>query len=319
MPQPYKHLKGITEIGNYTYSEQLEKNLVEYLNWGLLNIGSFWNVEIGQSGHYGGDLSRLRPVQDPRYANGKIWEGSRQNWIWESGLDYGTQPNVVSGIYVDSVFYPTATTTGTYAHRIHYPFGQVIFNNPISTGSIVQCKHSFKYIGVYDSDANWFREIMYNSFRVDNPSFLTGSGMWSVLAQNRVQLPAIVVKITSDRTFKGAELGGAMNMHLGTEFHIFAETPSDEKKLTDILCGLTEKSIHAINFNYIRTNNLYPLLPNGSLASGAKTYSNLIDSGDARWQDIIFDKFTGQDIDSMIPTHRAIVHGKCIVRYPDID
>ena len=72
MPQPYKHLKGITEIGNYTYSEQLEKNLVEYLNWGLLNIGSFWNVEIGQSGHYGGDLSRLRPVQDPRYANGKI-------------------------------------------------------------------------------------------------------------------------------------------------------------------------------------------------------------------------------------------------------
>jgi hypothetical protein len=111
----YTRLKGVTDVSQSTLCDQLESNIIEFFNWGMLCIGGFNNVQIGAaSGAYGGDMSRLRPVSDPNYINGQVWEGFRQDWVWQSGIEYVVQPIPVSGVYINSVFYPL-NTTGVYS------------------------------------------------------------------------------------------------------------------------------------------------------------------------------------------------------------
>jgi hypothetical protein len=66
----YTRLKGINDISESTLCDQLESNLMTFFNWGMLCIGAFGSVDLGASGVYGGDMSRLRAVTDPNYQNG---------------------------------------------------------------------------------------------------------------------------------------------------------------------------------------------------------------------------------------------------------
>lgn len=311
----YSQLKGVHEIGNSLLSDQLESNLVEFFSWGLLGIGAFFNVNMPQSGAYGGSQHRLRVCDDPYYTRGMVWEGFRSNWVWESGVEYTYQPIAISGIYVNNVFYSTATT-GTYTYQINYPLGRVVFSNAVSPSSVA-LSYSFKYINVYPANTEWFKEVMPNSFRVDDPEFNQyGSGLWNTLSQNRVQLPAIIVEPTPRRRYEAYEIGSDRHrIYQDVLFHVIAETSFERNNLSDIVGYQMEKTICLFDKNAMRDANMFPL-NNGYLAPSALTYPNLVLN--YRWR---LGQFTGMSIDSYddgVPgLYRSIVRATLAVDTPD--
>ena len=34
----------------------------------------------------------MRPVIDPRFTNGQVWEAFKGNWVWETGFTYDVSP-----------------------------------------------------------------------------------------------------------------------------------------------------------------------------------------------------------------------------------
>lgn len=105
---PHTKLSSVTNVQDSTISNILLDNFINFYDWGFVDRGSFYNINIPQSGIYGGDRHKLRRSDDPRYTDGQVWEAYRQNWVWESGID-GTdqQPINISGVYVDGTFMKT--------------------------------------------------------------------------------------------------------------------------------------------------------------------------------------------------------------------
>ena len=81
----FKHLRGIFNTQDATLSNILLENFLTFYDWGFLDKGAFYNINIPSSGLYGGIKSNLRLVDDPNYTKGQVWEGYRQNWVWETG------------------------------------------------------------------------------------------------------------------------------------------------------------------------------------------------------------------------------------------
>jgi hypothetical protein len=190
-------LKGISTFGDATITTHVRENLISFFDNGLVDKSGFVNVEVPTTGYYDGLEHRLRPVSDPRYNDGQVWEGFRSNWVWQSGNGALTSTDSsypgVSGVYINDTFYPTSTD-GDYAHHINHPLGRVIFDAAISTDSTVECSYSYKYVNVTKVDGlEWFKQIQQNSERADNTNFINNSGEWGVLGDNRFQLPAIGV------------------------------------------------------------------------------------------------------------------------------
>ena len=139
------HLKGFNSVKDTTLNNEIQDNMVEFFDWALLKKGNYFNVTLGETAPNGYDYSKLRLSSDERFTAGTCWEGVRNNWVWQSGVNYSPAPLVgtnntkpgISGVYVDDTFYPT-TTTGDYAHHVDYFNGRVLFDSPIPTGSKVQ-------------------------------------------------------------------------------------------------------------------------------------------------------------------------------------
>lgn len=276
-------LKGFSKLGDSTLVNDIKENLISFFDWGLLNKENYINVEIPSSGYYGGDEHRLRPVTDPRYTDGQVWEGFRSNWVWESGIAGDTPPLVstdnanpgVSGVYVNSTFYPV-TETGTYAHHINHPLGRVVFDTAISTTGVVECEYSYKYVNVTQSNGlPWFKEIHARSERVESDQFLTSSGDWSQLSQNRLQLPAIGIEVTNSRSFKGYQLGGGSFVYTDVLLHCVAEDPYMRDNLLDVVSYQNEKTFQMYDLNNIADADAFPLDHNGIPASGALRFEEL--------------------------------------------
>ena len=83
---PHTKLSSINNAQDSTISNILLDNFINFYDWGFVDRGSFYNINIPQSGLYGGDRHKLRLSDDPRYTSGKVWEGYRQNWVWERAV-----------------------------------------------------------------------------------------------------------------------------------------------------------------------------------------------------------------------------------------
>jgi len=265
-------LKGFDSFFKYSYLENLEKNLIMFFDWGFINKGGFQNFNIPTSGAYGGEYSRLRPVDDARYSSGRIWESARLNWVWESGVSSSTPPIAISGIFVNNVFRPVGD--GTY--RIDYPDGRIIFNSGIALNSTVRVAHSSKWINVIPSNSvPWLRKIQQNSFRVDNTNFLAGSGDWINYGETRLQLPFVAVEIVNDK-YEGAALGGSQYCYARAKFYVVAEDPPTVNRIANAISSQNDKTIFMFDSNRMATENRFPLDVYGSIASGAMTYPQLV-------------------------------------------
>ncbi|MBY0525611.1 MAG: hypothetical protein K2R98_19555 [Gemmataceae bacterium] len=272
------NLKGVTEYGEAQFSSQIETNLRQFFNWGFLGIGGFYNVVIPSSGAYGGTQSRLRPVRDNDFTDGCVWEGPRQDWVWESGVEYARQPIQVSGVYVGGTFYPSSTT-GAYAHYIDYPQGRVVFNSPINTASVVTAEYSYRAVQFTTADeAPWVRELMFNSMRVDDTHYLQqGSGSWDILAKKRVQLPCVVIESVDNVRCRPFEIGSQVRTQTQDVLcHVFAEKPWDKKQIHDILVDQYEKRLDGFDLNLVRDANALPLDYRGSPKPPGVMYPQMI-------------------------------------------
>ena len=265
--------KGSSRIGEHSFTEIIEDNIVSYVEWGFLELGAFFNITIPSSGSYGGSRHRLRCVKDPRYEDGQVWEAYRKNWVWQSGLsNVSEQPISISGVFINQNFMPRSS--GTFF--INYRNGQVIFNNKIATNSTVQLEYSHKWVDVVNSNSvPWFRKGQTRSFRVDDPLFIANSGVWNELADTRLQLPVVAVESVS-KTYQGYQLGGSQ--YARTEFilHIIGEDSSSVKKISSILSSQNESTIYLFDVDRIADENRFSLDYRGEIASGALCYPDLI-------------------------------------------
>ena len=282
-------LKGINNIFDATLNNELQDNIIEFFDWGLLEKGNYFNVTIGETDPYGNDYSELRMSSHPHYASGQVWEGFRKNWVWQSGIIppngidaplVGNNNSIpgISGVYINDTFY-SSDTTSDYAHSVDYFNGRVIFDNPIPSGSKVQAEYSYKYINiVYANALPWIREVQY---RTDGPvgNFETqNKGEFDLLPEMRVQLPAIAVEIVPRRTAAGYQLGGGQIVYTDVLFHCLAEDEMTRNKLVDIVSFQNDKTIFMFNTNKIVNSGAFPLDYNGIPSSGALRYPDLVNT-----------------------------------------
>ncbi len=313
-------LKGTNAFGDYQFSEQIEANVMSYLDWGLLTIGGYFNISIPASGAYGGDQSRLRMAVDPNYTNGQVWESFRSNWVWESGVNikgaWSEQPLQASGVTVNSTFHHKSVV-GAFSHTLNFPNGRVVFNTAIATSSTVQTTFSYRWTLIRSTHSQEFRQLMFGSMRVDDDNFLqTGSGNWSQHPSTRVQMPAVFVEVMGNREFTGLQLGGGQIITQDVVFHIFCENKWDRDKLVDIIANQNRTAIHLFDLKGIADASRFPLDALGSISSGALTYPDLIT--DYLWRKAFIIDANVQNVVSTLPLHRGQVRWSLEVDMPDI-
>ena len=144
---PHTTLNNLDNCQDSTISNILEENFILFYDWGFVDRGGFFNIKIPQSGIYGGDRHVLRSVDTPNYTDGKVWEGYRENWVWESGVDgVAEQPISISGVFVEDQFYATGNVTKPF--YVDYRNGRVVFDSAIATTSNApsEAKKAFKFL-----------------------------------------------------------------------------------------------------------------------------------------------------------------------------
>lgn len=257
--QDYQQFKGVTDWFEDSYSDNLKYGLIEWMRWSFLQIGAFQNVTAGQaSGLYGGHPAILRPVSDPNFSDGRVWESIRSDWVWETGISYSTEPKKCSGVYVGGTFYDTDTTTGTYEHYIDYPRGRVVFNTPISTSSNVKSDYAFRTVSVDLAKKPYMQEMLYGSLNVERSDFnIAASGSHNQIAQTRRQLPTIGVEL-GNRSYSPYQLGGGQYSYQDIILYVLAENMSDRDKLVNILSNQNDKAIWLTDRKTLKDSGLYP-------------------------------------------------------------
>jgi hypothetical protein len=279
--------KGFNNIGDSSPTELIKTSLVYWLNHGFVDKGAYFNVNIPTSGEYGGSEHQLRPVQEPGMTDGRVWESFRSDWVWESGLSQPTQPIRVSGAFVGNTFHVAGDD-----HYVDYVNGQIVFDTAIATTSVVTAEYSFRWIHAYDgSEIPWFRETQFSSQRIDTDTFLNGgSGDLSTLSRTRMQLPAVVMELV-DATMSPRQLGLGQWLHQDVIFHVIAEDGNTADKIADYLSQQNDKTIYLFNSDLVADSGTFPLDYRGSVASGAKTYPQLVEAvedGGFRWRKLRF-------------------------------
>lgn len=278
-------LKGFNTVFDATLNNEIQDGLVEYFDWALLEKGNYFNVTRGELSPSGQDYSRLRLSSNDNYSLGKVWEGFRKNWVWQSGLSFSPAPIVgtnntkpgISGVYINDIFYPS-TTSGTYAHYVDYTNGKIIFNNAIPSGSKVQAEHSYKWINVVYADAvPWLNEVQNKTLEPGNTFLQKDKGMYNIPPEARLQLPAIAIELVPNRTFKGYQLGGGQWVYTDVLFHCIAEDEYTRNKLVDIVSLQSDKNIELFNSNLINSSGAFPIDYRGTPVSGALRYPDLVD------------------------------------------
>lgn len=277
---------GLVSVNN-TQEAQLSTilldNLVNFYDWGLLNKGGFDNVRIPSSGMYGGNKHVLKPAQDPNYANGQVWQAFKENWVWETGVATNTQPIQISGIFVNNSFLPYSynSSVGTYrgsGYNIDYTAGRIIFDTPISTSATVTAEYSYKWIKVDQAEGvPFFREIQTNSFRLDK-YFLTGSGDWVQLGQTRIQLPALLIEVAPNTTFKGYQLGGGQWADSDIVYYCLTTNYSMANDILNIVSYQNDRTIKVYNTNWMANSGTMPLDYKNELVSKSYNYPYQIDN-----------------------------------------
>lgn len=314
----WTQLQGVSNYWDPQVSAQLETSVLSFLQWGFLGVGAFNSVTIPTSGVFGGNQHQLRFASDPYFTDGQVWEGFRQDWIWESGINYGTQPIRVSGVYVNGDFFPTASTTGTYQHYIDYPRGRVVFGSAIEPTSVVTCEYSYRQVRCLSSDLPFFQEVQFDSFRVDDSQFhQAGSGAWATLPDNRVQLPALFVEVTPEITLLPLELGSkARRQRQTVNLWVMAENPYERKQLGDILVNQWNMTFYGFDREKADASGVYPLNEFGSPNVSGLQYPDLVAEGAYRWGNIYVNKCRGDSLPERPPLYQSRVQWQCELYLP---
>ena len=306
---------GVSNYGDPLTSDLLETSVHLFMQNGFVNIGAFTNVRIPVGAYPSGIGShsspqyKLRSSRDLRYVSGRVWESARSDWVWESGIEYDNQPIAISGVYINDVFIPK-NTVGASGFIINYPEGKIIFNQAISISSNVKCEYSHRNVRILSSDIPWFQTIQYDSFRSDDNQFqLKGSGGWDVLANNRIQLPAIVLETIPSVSLSPYELGSISRVHRQDMLmHVLAETPWDRKQIHDIIINQWQKRFSGVNKQKLLLEQKYPLTFDGQIAPSGLNYDQITNINNGyTWKLISWDRVRSQEQIASPPMYRSTI------------
>ena len=275
----YTLFKNATHLGKDNVTKNLETGTVEFLRWGFLNIGAFQNItqSPSMSGVYGGNKSVLKPVLEPNYAQGKVWQGFRSDWVWESGVGFSPAPQPAQVVVNGSSIAPSHSTLG---HYIDYPRGRVVFNTTQSTSLNVKANFAHRTVGVCEANTNPIvQELMFNSYRIERSDYVpTTSGNWNQIANDiRRQLPLVAVEVVSAESYP-YEIGGGEVTTPILLMHVFADNDTDLKQISDILRNQNDKTIRLIDRALMKADTRFPVNIDyrGAVVNNPLTYPTLI-------------------------------------------
>jgi hypothetical protein len=276
-------LKGTKHLYSIMSSDILADNIKMRLEYGFLEIGGYTCASFNNSSTSG--LTNLKGAYDNRHTGSglSVFEGLG-SWVWETGAVVPSgDPSLFrpSGVSVGATFYPTASTSGTYAHYIDYLNGRVVFDNPIPANSSVKCEYCFRDVNFYlDDDIPWRRILTNYIEQYEHTPNLQPSGLSQILKQNRIMLPCVVIE-AKNRGSRGLQLGGGEIDTNVVVYHIFSDSPSLTKNITDKISEQGSTGFRLFN------SNSRPAIYNydGSLSDDAEEYKNLINpaSGELFW------------------------------------
>ena len=231
--------KGVTSIQKDNLTNNLLLGTQDFFSWGFLNVGGFQNITRSPavSGSYGrtSDRFRLRNSDDPSFEEGQVWEGFRNDWVWESGFKYNeTKPIHVSGVWIDGFFYKP--NDPTYSHFIDYSNGRVVFDYPVPKTKKVEANFSHRTVGITLASEKFVQELMFDSYDIqDLDSYLiSSSGNRNQLGARRLQLPIVALELGSSRGHRGWQLGGGQIAYNDLLFHVFADNEFEKNNIRDI-------------------------------------------------------------------------------------
>lgn len=298
---PAFSLKGITSLNQLSHSMNLERNLVMFFDYGCIQVSGYQNIYYNSTQN-GYSIGKLKPVESEQYVLGRTWEAYRTNWVWESDANLSGIISV-TGVYVNNVF------SGT-GFNVDYKKGQIVFDNPLSTTSTVKASYSTKSIYWDTADSTWWKELVtetYNYGAFDNAGI--GSGIRSVMNNHRIQLPAVIIEVTTANNFKPYQIGGGSWYNPTVNFHIYAENPDQKKLITDLICSQNTHSFLGVDFNSVVSANDMPFNGYNFLNSGAKTFPDLQALYSWNVKPITFEDLNGMEIPFAPPVYRGLVRG----------
>jgi hypothetical protein len=268
--------KGVNSSAQQLLSGQLAANLKLFLDWACLEAGAYATVTLPASPTTTAGPHRLRPSDDPDYLPGRVWEGYRKDWVWETGVAWAPAPIDVSGVWVNGSFKPL-DSVGPYAHVVDYPNGRVVFATPVPTGSHVAAEYSWRKYQVYTDEPDWFREVQLESDWA-SPQFLQqASGAWSAMADARVQTAAVVVRPLAGVSHSPKEIGSlAQHKTQSVTLDVLGDNPKDVAWMHDVLVDQKEHRLWLFDLNAVIRADKWPLDGNGGRKTGAKMYPALV-------------------------------------------
>ena len=278
--------QSVTNIGHKSLFSSLEDNMKSFLDWGFLNIGAFINVSIPTSGISNGEFHALKPVEDPAYLANTVWETSRKDWVYETGLIYEqSQPIEISGIYINNNLIPEPTGNTSYEYKINYPLGQIIFKKPQHKNSNISINYSYKYIQIYkSSESVWWKELQQLSY---DPNFSNNNKSTLITSNHRIQMPAIVIEVIPRTLQTPYQLGNVKNIITqDILLHIYTENISQRNSIIDVLLAQKDKQTYLYDINNLVKDNVQPLNYDGQKNINGLNYGQIVSS--TRYQRQVF-------------------------------
>jgi hypothetical protein len=274
--------KGVDDIANKSISESVNENVMNFIDWGFINAGGYFNNTLPSSGIYGGERARLSLCQNKNYETGQVWQTYHPKLLWESGLNVGS-PIPISGVYVNDSFVPLNS-----GYSIDYNNGYVIFDEAKPKNTVVKMEYSHRWVSVLPSnDIPFFKRLVEDGYRIDTNGFSLGSGSFIPQAENRA-FPPIAAVSTYHRNNKPYELGtGQSYNNCDVKINVIAERESDCERIGSILVQQYNKTFFTYNPDQVLSSGAYPLNYNGTLSNSPKTFPQITDvndNGGYRWK-----------------------------------
>ena len=272
-------LKNVCSIRSLGTSEKVEANLVSFFDFGFLDKGGYFNININQSGDYVSNLSSLTKVVDNRGFT--YWAGPK-NWVYESGAD-SSGVNAPAQIYINGS--GTPYTSGIINYREGY-----VYNLPAATTG-VKAEFSYKWISCVSAKKSGYgRSIKTEQNRTDLDVVpRSGSPEYSIT------LPFISFDVPSISNSKPYGLGGQLSPMTYTykaKATVVGESPDDVKRIADIIIKQKEYGINSFDPSEATASGDFPLTINGNLNSG-KTHDQLATI--YPWNTIYFEDISATD------------------------
>jgi hypothetical protein len=276
----------VDNIGSTNILNELENNLKSFLDWGFLNAGGFVNVTRPTANISSFNLHILKPIKDKQRLDNTVWQTPRKDWVYETGIQYeNSSPIDVSGIYINNIFYPGPSGSGSITYSINYPEGKVYFSNPLPSNSLVAAEYSYRSIQVYKMEEfPYWKGIQYRSLENKNGFSLTDRGDFSIDSEHRIQLPAIIIETAPPNDAKPFRLGDkSLILNQSVLLHILSDNNTQKNNIIDIIRLQQDRFWWLYDTDSVIKDNVYPLNYNGSKNSIGKNYLDIINDSKYRW------------------------------------